>query len=33
MESTSEKFEHLEDLITVLIDGVKRIEEKKIVLP
>ena len=33
MESTSEKLEHLEDLITVLIEGVKRIEEKKIAFP
>ena len=33
MESTSEKLEHIENLLVVLIDGFKRIEDKKIEIP
>ena len=33
METTSEKLEHIENLLAVLIDGFKRIEDKKIEIP
>jgi hypothetical protein len=33
METTLEKLEHIENLLTVLIDGFKRIEDKKIEIP
>ncbi|MFP5081274.1 hypothetical protein [Pedobacter sp. JCM 36344] len=33
METTLEKLEHIENLLTILIDGFKRIEDKKIEIP
>ena len=33
METTSEKLEHIENLLAVLIDGFKRIEDKKVEIP
>lgn len=33
METTSEKLEHIENLLAILIDGFKRIEDKKIEIP
>lgn len=33
METTQEKLEHIENLLTVLIDGFKRIEDRKLEIP
>lgn len=33
MESTSEKLEHIEDLMGIIIEGVKRLEQKEVKVP